>query len=109
MSANDVVEAISMTYDHLVHYRYDDASFSYYRGYSLYAAQGCPTGVRGTPEGDIAGFLLAVDDMPKYILSALDLLDYRIPIFAEYDRLIYIDGIRNAKPAVKHPMPKIDN
>ena len=104
-----VAEAIRITYGHLVDYAYPDGSFSYHNGYSLHHAQGCPTAVRGTKEGDISGFLLAVEDMPKYILSALDLLDYRIPIFAEYDRLIYIDGIRNAKPAVKRPMPKIDN
>ncbi len=91
----ELVAAIRSTYDHLIHYRYDDGSFSYYRGYSLYAAQGCPTAVRGTPEGDIAGYLLAVYDMPYFILAALELEAYHVYPFTEEDRVRYIQAIRD--------------
>ena len=89
----ELVAAIRSTYDHLIHYRYEDGSFSYYRGYSLYAAQGCPTAVRGTAEGDIAGYILAVYDMPYFILAALELENYHVYPFTEEDRVRYVNAL----------------
>ena len=91
----DIVRAIRTTYDHLIHYRYEDASFSYYRGYSLYAAQGAPTAVRGTKEGDIAGYLLAIESMPYYIIASMELEEYIVRPFTEEDRVRYIEALHN--------------
>lgn len=96
-----VVPAMKATYQHLIHYRYSDGSFSYYRGMSLHAMQGCPSAVYGTKEGDIGGFLLATHEMPYFILASLELEEYIVPIFTEEDRMTYINGIRDAQPVVK--------
>jgi hypothetical protein len=60
--------------------------------------------VPGTKEGDIAGFLHATSAMPHYILAGLELLDFEIPFFTEYERLIYIDELRAATPPKKIPL-----
>ena len=102
---SQVAEPIRATYEQMLNYYIGDGSFSTYVGRSHPGTCHCYTAVPGTKEGDIAGFLHATSAMPHYILAGLELLDFEIPFFTEYERLIYIDELRAAKPAVKKPNP----
>jgi len=97
-----VADAIFITYEQMKDYSHSNGSGSIYRFYSLGASSAmCPTAVPYTREGSIAGFLTVDFTMPYYILAALELEDYIVPIFTEQDRVAYISKLRNAEPTVK--------
>jgi len=79
-----------------------DGSGSIYRHYSLASSSNLgATAVPYTAEGSIAGFLTIDYNMPYYMLDALELGDYLIPIFTEQDRFSYVNKLYKAVPTVK--------
>ena len=101
-----VADAIHKTYEQMIDYLLPDGSFSYCRHSSVWSMQGCHSAVKDTKEGDLGGFAIAVYDMPHYILAALELEKYQIPVFAEYDRVRFIDALYKRVPVVKkNPRP----
>ena len=97
--------AIRATYDQLLDFRIDNGSFSTFRGRAASGWGGCPYGVPNTKEGDFGGLLFATESMSHHILAALELESAEPPYFTEKHRLMYIEAIRAAKPAVKKPNP----
>ena len=85
----------------MVDYQKGSGSFSYHRYHSLNTMQGCPCGVSGTYEGDLAGTIIAIYNMPYYIFAALELKNYTIPLFTEEDRIRYVNAIRACEPVEK--------
>ncbi len=100
-----VSSAIRATYDQLLDFRIDNGSFSTFRGRAASGWGGLPYGVPNTKEGDFGGLLFATNAMSHHILAALELESAEPPYFTEKHRLMYIEGIRAAKPAVKKPNP----
>jgi len=97
-----VADAMSVSYEQMIDYSHPDGSGSIYRFYSLRSATAlCPTAVRLTREGSIAGFITVNYSMPYYMLAALELEDYIIPIFTEQDRFSYVKKLMNAEPNIK--------
>ena len=56
-------------------------------------------------EGDLGGYLLGAYDVEHHVLLALELGEFAPPMFTEKDRLIYMRGLRAAKPPIKKPNP----
>ena len=98
-------EAINTTYHQIKELCLEDGSFSVSRGRSYSSVYGCPCAL-GIKEGDIGGFLLGAWDVEHYVMLALEIDDYEPPMFTEKDRLIYMRGLRAAKPIVKKPIPQ---
>ena len=98
-------EAINTTYHQIKELCLEDGSFSVSRGRSYSSVYGCPCAL-GIKEGDIGGFLLGAWDVEHYVMLALEIDDYEPPMFTEKDRLIYMRGLRAAKPIVKKPKPQ---
>ena len=69
----------------------EDGSFSYGRYGGGGLAQGCPCSVRGAIEGDINGNVLAVNEARRNILKALEIGDYMVPVFSEYERVLFMN------------------
>jgi len=82
-------------------FKREDGSFSYGRkGYSGGVSQGCPVCVAGVVEGDMNGNVLAVNGVRRAILSALELSDYMVPIFSEYERVLFMDILEKLNASV---------
>ena len=80
---------IKIASEQLKVFRREDGSFSY--GHKSYAtALSCPLRIGGIVEGDIGGNVLAVNGVRRSILSALELGDYMVPIFSEYERHLFV-------------------
>ena len=87
-------ELIKIASGQLKMFRRADGSFSY--GHKSYAtALSCPLRIGGLEEGDIGGNVLAVNGVRRSILAALDLSDYMVPIFSEYERHLFVSIIEN--------------
>ena len=68
----------------------EDGSFSY--GHKSYGtATGCPLRIAGLVEGDIGGNVLSINAVRRSILAALELSDYMVPIFSEYERVLFMN------------------
>ena len=94
--------AMYITYEQTLDFSHPDGSGSIYRHYSLGSSSNLgATAVPYTVEGSIAGFLTVDYTMPYYMLDALELGDYLIPIFTEQDRVSYINKLYKAVPTVK--------
>ena len=87
-------ELIKIASGQLKMFRRADGSFSY--GHKSYAtALSCPLRIGGLEEGDIGGNVLAVNGVRRSILAALDLSDYMVPIFSEYERHLFVSIVEN--------------
>ncbi len=97
-------KALNTSYNQIKELCLPNGSFSAFRGRSYSAVYGCPCAL-GIKEGDIGGFLLGAYDVEEYALRALELDSFAPPMFTEKDRLVYMRGLRAAKPPVKKPIP----
>ncbi len=98
-------KALNTSYNQIKDLSLPDGSFSAFRGRSYSSVYGCPCAL-GIKEGDIGGFLLGAWDVEEFALRALELDKYAPPMFTEKDRIIYMRGLRAAKPVVKKPVPQ---
>ena len=98
-------KAIYASYEMILPARHEDGSFSYsVSGYSSGAAQGSPTGVPNTYEGDVNGNALNCTSLLYCIYGALDLSSYVVPIFTEVDLEKYISILAGLGPVEKDPL-----
>ena len=97
-------KAINTTYHQIKDLFLPGGEVSCYRNHSVTSVYGCPAGL-GLKEGDVGGYLLGAFDVEHYALLALELGDYAPPLFTEKDRIIYMRGLRAAKPPIKQPKP----
>ena len=81
-----------------------DGSFgtsTYSRG-NAGKAQGVPIGIPGTKEGDIGGTYVATMDIIDYTLKALELEEYKVPLFTESERYAFVKTLESLGPVIKH-------
>ena len=99
-------DAIYRSYEMIIPARMPDGSFSYsITGYGGGAAQGSPTGVPNTYEGDVNGNALACTSLTSHIYQALDIAgDDRVPIFTEVDLEKYLSILETLDAVEKDPM-----
>ena len=97
-------KAINTTYNQIKEMFLPGGEVSCYRKHSVTSVYGCPAGL-GLKEGDLGGYLLGAYDVEHYVLLALELGEFAPPMFTEKDRLIYMRGLRAAKPPIKKPNP----
>jgi len=79
-----------------------DGSASYGLKYSSYLSQGCPVAVQNTEEGDVNATTIAVTGIINHSLGALELLEYKIPIFGEVERYTFFKTIDELSPIYKN-------
>ena len=94
-------EAIDVSRVKISAFKKNDGSFSYTKNYSSSHSQGCPSAVPYSVEGDVNGNNIASTGLITYALSALDLLNYRVPLFGEKDRRVFVETIENLSPITK--------
>ena len=94
-------EAILNTFIHTEGMKQADGSFGYSRSGSSSTAQGCPSAVPGTAEGDVNGNALTSYDIVHYITLALELDDYEIPMFTEEDRNVFVGIIEENREKLR--------
>lgn len=97
----EAVRGVDVSREKISAFMKKDGSFSYGREYSAPNSQGCPAAVPNSVEGDVNGNVIASTGLISYILGALELLEYRVPLFGEKDRLEFIDTIENLSPITK--------
>ena len=83
-------------------FRRPDGSFGYTRTGSCPTAQGAPVALAGYNEGDVNGNAIASLDVILYILYALELEDYMVDMFTEYERMEFVHILNNLGPVIKH-------
>ena len=69
----------------------EDGSFSYGRKGGGGTAQGCPICLPGILEGDMNGNVIAVNAVRRHILKALEVGEYEVPVFTEYERVLFMN------------------
>lgn len=97
----EAVEGVNVSIEKISGFMKSDSSFSYTRMYSSSHAQGCPAAVPNSVEGDVNGHVIATTGIISYALGALDLLEYRVPLFGDADRRVFINTIENLSPITK--------
>ena len=78
-------EALRLTREKLRVFRKECGSYSYCPTHSATRSQGCPAAVADAWEGDINATIICSSDILNYIYAALDLYEYRVPIFSSAD------------------------
>ena len=92
---------IRIAKEQIAGFKRDDGSFSYGRkGYSGGISQGCPNCVAGVVEGDMNGNVLAVNGVRRSILAALEFAEYMVPLFTEYERVLFMNILENLEASV---------
>ena len=88
----EAVDMIHISTENLKNFAYPDGSFGYSRNTvgSGGTAQGCPSAVPGTREGNLDGTGIAMSSLPTCIFGALELTKYKIPMFTERERVLYV-------------------
>jgi len=94
--------AIDSTLERVGKLRKDDGSFSYGAEYSSSTDQGAPSAVPYTVEGDVNGNNIASIDVIIYIMEALDLAEYQVPLFTESDRLVFVGILEELGGVIKN-------
>jgi len=100
LRANAAV-ALQATAEKIAVFKKEDGSFSYTPNASSANSQGCPVAVPGTNEGDVNATVICTSDILTYIYSALDLSDYRVPMYTSYDMRRYLSILSDLDPVIK--------
>ena len=78
-----------------------DGSASYGVNHTSADSQGCPVAITGTNEGDVNATIIALTGIVKHSLAALELSEYEVPIFGEYERILFYKTIDGLSPITK--------
>jgi len=97
----DASRAVIVSRDKIKDFIKPDGSASYSREFSAPYSQGCPAAVPNSREGDVNGNVIASIGIITYALGALELLNYRVPLFGDVERRIFLDTIENLSPVNK--------
>ena len=91
----NAVSMIRISRKNLESFRYPDGSFGYNTAAvgSSGTNQGCPASVPGAKEGDLNGTGIAMVSLSGCIFGALEMNDYKVPIYTERERLMFIEII----------------
>lgn len=84
-------EAIRCSKAKMQIFKKDDGAFSYHPKYPSPTSQGAPVAVPYLPEGDINATVIASSLLISMIYSALDLSEYKVPLFGESERKMYVE------------------
>ena len=91
-------EGLKNTKEKLLGFKKPDGSYSYTPKYSSARSQGCPVTHEEMAEGDINATIICSSDILTYIYGALDLREFRAPIFGKEDMERYLAIIeKNSK------------
>lgn len=82
-----------------------DGSASYGVYQTAAESQGCPVAIAGTNEGDVNATIIALTGIVDHSMAALELSEYKIPIFGEYERMLFYKTINNLSPIIKGGEP----
>ena len=94
-------ELIMTARDQIAGFRRPDGSYGYSRTGSCPTAQGAPVALAGYNEGDVNGNAIASLNVIEYILYALELGDYMVDMFTEYERMEFVHILNNLGPVIK--------
>ena len=86
-----------------------DHSFSYNTNTSSTTSQGMPAALPGTVEGDINGNVLVSSDLVSLIYNALELREYKVPIFGYREWVMFITEISSLGPVQKIEEEEIES
>ena len=78
-------EAIRRSREKLAQFGKPDGGFSYNPGHSSATSQGMPVAIQGKQEGDVNATVIASTLMVSSIFSAMELGEYKIPIYDHED------------------------
>ncbi len=95
-------EAIDVSRSKIADFLKDDGSASYTKLYSPAYSQGCPAAVPNTVEGDVNGSTLAIHGIITYSTLALEIENYKVPMFGEAARYLFRREIANLSPVTKN-------
>jgi len=93
---------IDKTFNQIAGFRRDDGSYGYSRTGSSHTAQGCPAALSGVHEGDANGNAIASYDIIYYIIAAVELEEYMVPMFTEEDCNVFVNIIENLGTVIKN-------
>ncbi len=79
------VDALRHTKEKLAVFKEPDHAISYCIGHASFTSQGMPVCIPDLPEGDVNATSIAVSTGHNLIYSALELNEYRIPLFGKSD------------------------
>ena len=96
-------EAIAATRENTLIFAKDGGSFSYNRDFSAPNSQGCPAAVIYSKEGDVNGTVMGSSSLIGHVYSALGLIDYKVPLFGETERILFMEELRSMNPGKKPP------
>ena len=85
--------AIKTAYKQIEGLRCEDGSFRGSRFVCSFSMQDCPCAVPDTIEGSSDGNNAATHSLKHHIFKALEAEEYEVPIFSEYERMLYMNTI----------------
>ena len=86
-------EAVRVTKDKVLPMSEPGCSFSYGIGHPCIVSQGSPVCIPNLPEGDINGTVMASNLMIDVIFTAMELGDYKIPLYGKEEGRLFLDRI----------------
>ena len=95
------VEAIKISREKDSVFFKDDGSASYGVNHTSADSQGCPVAIAGTNEGDVNATIIALTGIIGHSMEALEISEYKVPIFGEYERMLFFKTIDELSPIVK--------
>ncbi len=90
---NIAPEAIRKSKEKIAPFRKPDGGYSYAPNYSSATSQSVPAAVPHSAEGDVNGTVIAVMGIIGHIYRALELTEFKVPLFVEADRQRYVELI----------------
>lgn len=101
-------QTLSATAEKIAIFQKTDGSFSYKPKASSHNSQGSPAAVPNTNEGDVNATCICTSDILNYIYSAMELSEYKVPIYTHSDWLLFIDTLQGMSSVSKNPPTNLD-
>jgi len=106
----EAIPAIRKSAEKIADFEKSDGSFSYGRLYSATTSQGMPVALPNSNEGDVNATVIAVNGIKNHIYEALGLNGYKVILFGEAERRMYVDILEELGPVIKYQSEiKIDD
>lgn len=98
----EAIPAIIKSAEKIADFEKPDGSFSYGRLYSSTTSQGMPVALPNSDEGDVNATVIAINGIKNHIYESLGLNGYKVPLFGEAERRIYVNILNELGPVIKY-------